>query len=426
MSSIARILAMVVAASIVPSPAFAAPSLAQQMRALQQQLQQLEKKSARDERRIKQLERSGHVSEPRAVPAFSVNSAPVTQPHVVEAAAIAPAPIAPAPEVPHATYGATAPPAAAVKAVYQQQNALFNKGLTLTPSAAYTYGDNRFFTLNGFMALGAIFLGNIDVSRQQSSVYEPNLNVAYAVSNRLQFDATVPFVYRSSTFSSQGAQSSTAQTSARTVNSGALGDINAGLYYELPRSSLGGPATVLSAHVTMPTGVSPYGIKVYQDSFNNNLSYVNSLPTGQGAWGVQVGATMIKTLDPAVVFGGVTLGYNFAGHYRDISPYDGTTQPGSVQPGSSLSFDAGTAFSLNDRLSTSFSFQDSVVGSLRERPDGQPWSSVVGSALNAAVFNIGATYAVSKDVSYQVVLGIGVTQDAPNFQVNLRVPHFIP
>lgn len=422
---VVRVLALIAAISMVPYPALAGqPTLRQQMQSLQRQVRRLEKRSARDERRIRELEGrppAGIAPAAPASPVFRAASAPVIRPQAREAALAMPAPV-----VPQTTYGATAPPAAAVKAVYEQQNALFKKGLTLTPATAYTYGDNRFFTLNGFMALGAIFLGSIDVSRQQSSLYEPNVNVAYAVSNRLQFDTTVPFVYRSSTFSSQGAQSSSAQTSARTVNSGALGDINVGAYYELPRTTLGGAATVLNAHVTMPTGLSPYGIKVYQDSFNNNLSYVNSLPTGQGAWGVQFGATMIKTLDPAIVFGGVTLGYNFAKHYGDISPYPGTTQPGSVQPGAAMSFDLGTAFSLNDRMSTSFSFQDSVVGSLRERPDGQPWSSVVGSALNAAVFNIGATYAVNKNVSYQVVLGIGVTQDAPNFQVNLRVPHFIP
>jgi len=430
------------AAMVLPTPVLADQTLAQQVHALQLQMQHLAKENARERQRIKALERSRQqnelpqISSPNVVTAEPAvyQSTPSyldplpSQNHYVEASApltsaahlIAPPPIAPQ------TYGKAAPTANAVKAVYQQENALFSKGLTLTPAATYTYGDNRFFTLNGFMALGAIFLGNINVSRQQNSLYEPNLNIAYGASNRLQFDATIPFVYRSSMYSSQGAQSSSAQISERNTHSGSIGDVNFGLYYQLAQHSLGSPATILSAHITAPTGITPYGIKVYQDTTNNNLSYVESLPTGQGAWGLQVGATMIKTLDPAVVFGGVNLAYNLPQHYNDISPYVGMTQPGTVQPGGSLSFTIGTAFSLNDRMSTSFSFQDSMVQPLRERPDGMPWTNVVGSALNAAVFNIGATYAVSKNLSYQTVLAIGLTQDAPNFQLTFRVPHVVP
>ena len=438
-----RYLAVVLSSAMVlPAPALAEQTLAQQVHALQLQMQHLAKENARDRQRIKALERSrqqnesSQMSSPNVVTAEPAvyQSTPSyldplpSQNHYVEASApstsaahlIAPPPIA------QQTYGKAAPTANAVKAVYQQENALFSKGLTLTPAATYTYGDNRFFTLNGFMALGAIFLGNINVSRQQNALYEPNLNIAYGASNRLQFDATVPFVYRSSMYSSQGAQSSTAQISERSTHSGSIGDVNFGLYYQLAQHSLGSPATILSAHITAPTGISPYGIKVYQDTTNNNLSYVEALPTGQGAWGLQLGATMIKTLDPAVVFGGVNLAYNLPQHYNDISPYVGITQPGTIQPGGSLSFTIGTAFSLNDRMSTSFSFQDSMVQPLRERPDGLPWTNVVGSALNAAVFNIGATYAVSKNLSYQTVLAIGLTQDAPNFQLTFRVPHVVP
>jgi hypothetical protein len=415
--------AAALALSLLPAPVVAGQSEAQQIRALQKEMHTLQQQNARDRARISALERHAH----RRAAIFTAPTAP---PHVQAFAATAPAAPAPAPAsaamVQAPTYGATAPPPTAVKAVYQEQNAMFNRGWTVTSGGTYTYGDNRFFTLNGFMALGAIFLGNINVSRQESSVYEPNLNLAYAPSRRLEYDVTVPFIYRSSTFSSLGAQTSSAQTSAVSSQSGAIGDVNAGFYYQLPRRTLGGPATVLNMHVTAPTGISPYGIKVYQSTGNDNLSFVNELPTGQGAWGMQVGATMIQTIDPAVIFGGINVGYNFPAHYRDISTVPDVVQPGTIQPGGSVTLTLGTAFSLNDRMSTSFSFQDGIVGSLRERYDGQPWSSIIGSNLNEAVFNIGTSYAVTKDVSYQLVLGIGLTQDAPNFQVSFRVPHFIP
>lgn len=325
--------------------------------------------------------------------------------------------------VPQTQLGQPGPAQQSVQSVYEQQNALFTKGLTITPGATYTYGDNRFFTLNGFMALGAIFLGNIDVSRQQNSVFTPTMNLTYGINKRLQLDMTVPFVVRQSTYSSAGAQSSSQQVSEKEVKNAGLGDVNFGFFYQLRQRRLDAPIVVVNAHVTAPTGTTPYGIKVVQDSSNNNLSYVKSLPTGVGVWNASAGASVIKTVDPAILFAGVNYYYNFPGHYKDISPYEGTTTPGTVQPGNALSFSLGTAFSLNDRMSATFSFQDTMVGSERLRADGAPWQSVGGSSMNAGVFNIGTTYAINRHVSWQMMLGIGVTHDAPNFQLSMRFPH---
>ncbi len=319
--------------------------------------------------------------------------------------------------------GKQGPTQGSVQGVYEQQNALFTKGLTITPGATYTYGDNRFFTLNGFMALGAIFLGNINVSRQQNTVFTPNVNLTYGASKRLQFDLTVPFVVRSANYSSAGAQGSSQTVTERVIKTGGIGDINAGFFYQLPQKRLNSPIVVVNGHVTVPTGSMPYGIKIVQDSGNDNISFPTGLPTGVGVWNVSGGASIIKTVDPAILFAGVNYYYNIQRHFKDISPYQGTTTPGQVAPGNALSVSFGTAFSLNDRMSATFSFQDTMVGSERLHGDGGPWQTVGGSSMNAAMFNVGTTYAINHHTSWQAMLGIGVTHDAPSFQFSMRFPH---
>jgi hypothetical protein len=274
------------------------------------------------------------------------------------------------------------------------------------------------------MALGSIFLGNINVSRQESSVFSPNVNLTYGVNKRLQFDMTIPFELRQTTYVSAGADQSSAQISQSTVKNGGIGDVNAGFYYQLRQHSLSAPTVVVNAHFTAPTGTVPYGIKIVRDQHpNDNLSFAKNLPTGQGVWGVSAGATVMKQFDPAILFAGANVYYNFAAHYRDISPYPNTIQPGSVKPGNALSVSLGTAFALNDKMSASFAFQDSMVGSTAVRGDGSLWQTVGGSSFNAGVFNIGVTYAVNSHTSWQTMLGIGVTHDAPSFQLSVRVPH---
>lgn len=412
------------AVSLVPSPVPAAQtrSLQAQMHAMQLRLNALEQ----------QVNKLKHSRAPRTVsrraasrPAFAWKYSGTAYPKfAVDRSASIPPPSGSGASSDGNSFGQQAPTQNSVNSVYEEQNALFRKGLTITPGATYTYGDDRFFTLNGFLALGAIFLGNIDVSRQQSSVFSPNVNLTYGVNKRLQFDMTVPFEIRSTTYVSAGADQSAAQVSQRTIKSGGIGDINAGVYYQLRSRSLSAPKVVLNAHFTAPTGSSPYGIKIARDDHpNDNISYAERLPTGQGVWGVSAGATVMKQYDPVILFAGGNVYYNFSRHYADISPYQGTVQPGSVKPGNAVSFTFGTAFSLNDRMSTSFSFQDSMVDAAALRADGGPWQTVGGSSFNAAVFNIGLTYAENKNVSWQTLLGIGVTHDAPSFQLSIRVPH---
>jgi hypothetical protein len=429
-------------ALLAPAGARASNSTAdmeKQILALKHQMDLLARQNAAQQHRIEQLERRvvAHAAPKRTQRHHArraIAAAPVKPPALSPVAQFASETTMtqPAPEPAQQQQqqqggsgyiGKQGPTQGSVQTVYEQQNALFNKGLTITPGVTYTYGDSRFFTLNGFMALGAIFLGNINVSRQQNSVVSPNVNLTYAPNKRMQFDMTVPFVLRESSYSSAGAQDSSQQVSERTVRTAGIGDINAGLFYQLPQRRLNGPIVVLNGHVTIPTGSTPYGIKVAQDANNSNISYASTLPTGIGVWAVSAGASVIKTLDPAILFAGVNAYYPIQKHFSDISPYQGTVQPGQVAPGSALSLSVGTAFSLNDKMSATFSFQDTVVGSERIHGDGGPWQTVGGSSMNAGVFNIGTTYSINHHESWQAMLGIGVTQDAPNFQFSMRFPH---
>jgi hypothetical protein len=439
---------LVVIALVVPNVAFAGTSTAdleKQILALKRQMEVLSRENAVQQRKIDRLEHRMAAAPAKTIkkPRIKVVAKHSTMtPSTARSVGFSSTPIAqfanettgmpkngyqpPATtetQSPSTSIGKQGPAQGSVQSVYEQQNALFTKGLTITPGATYTYGDNRFFTLNGFMALGAIFLGNINVSRQQNTVFTPNINLSYGASKRLQFDMTVPFTMRSSTYSSAGAQNSSQQVTEATVKNAGLGDINAGFFYQLPQRRLNGPIVVVNGHVTAPTGSQPYGIKVVQAASNDNLSYAKGLPTGAGVWGVSAGASIIKTVDPAILFAGATVFYNIQKHFSDISPYQGTTTPGTIAPGSALSLNIGTAFSLNDRMSATFGFQDTIVGSERLRADNGPWQTVGGSSVNAAVFNIGTTYAINHHTSWQAMLGIGVTHDAPSFQFSMRFPH---
>ena len=206
------------------------------------------------------------------------------------------------------------------------------------------------------------------------------------------------------------------------IYTNALGDVQVGDFYQISRETARTPSIVLSEHVSIPTGRPAYGIKLLTDASNSNLMYPGAFPTGSGVFGLQVGASFVKTTDPAIWFGGVNYYLNTRRHFNDLSATPGQVTPGIAQPGNSFEYSLGTAFALNEAASLSFSFTDTISNAIQLQPDGSPISSVIGSNTNAAVLGVGTGFALSPNQSVITQLGIGLTQDAPNFQLSIRFP----
>jgi hypothetical protein len=152
-----------------------------------------------------------------------------------------------------------------------------------------------------------------------------------------------------------------------------------------------------------------------------NLFVPDTLPTGSGVWSGSIGISALKTLDPLIVFANASLLYSPEASFDDIDEAEGD-QPGDVNLGEALQYGAGVAFALNDRSSLSFSYTQRIGERATLRREGGDWAPVVGSGANVAAFNMGATFAVTPKTSLLAAISIGLTADAPDFTIGLRVP----
>ena len=195
-------------------------------------------------------------------------------------------------------------PAQSVSNLYDEASGFFGGGkFSVETGLTYTHYDTRALTLNGFLALDSIFLGNINLDRIKADNWTLDLTARYNMDQRWQFDINVPIVYRESTYSSGGAGGAGPVTSDATVTRDpAIGDVNVGIAYKFLDESENLPDAVLTLRVKAPTGKDPYGIKLVEDPTNNNLSVPESLPTGNGVWAITPGISLVKTFDPAVLF----------------------------------------------------------------------------------------------------------------------------
>lgn len=317
-------------------------------------------------------------------------------------------------------------PAQSVSNLYNEASGFFGNGkFSVETGITYARYDARQLTLNGFLALDSIFLGNINLDRIKSDSWTLDLTGRYNVDNRWQFDLNVPVVYRDSTYQSAGAGNDATATSEGSVTRDpTIGDVNFGVAYKFLDETPTLPDAVVSVRVKAPTGKEPFGIKLVRQPTNDNLYLPESLPTGNGVWSVTPGISLVKTFDPAVLFGSLSYTHNFEDSFDDISSDVNQKVGGKVRLGDSFQFGVGVAFALNEKMSMSFSVSDLVQRKSKLKPDGGDWQSVVSSDANAGYFNVGMTIAASDNLTIVPNLAIGMTDDAPDFTFSLKFPYY--
>ena len=320
------------------------------------------------------------------------------------------------------------PTSRSVEDVLQQQHVLFNQPLTLEIGLNYARYDRKQLTLNGFLALDAIFLGSIAVEDVASDTFTYIFAARKGITRDLSASIEVPLVQRWTTYQKGGAGGSAAAVAEASVGGDVVvGDVTAGASYRLFPETPTRPEIALYTSVGIPTGQAPYGIpwNVLERGNDNFIQFAvpTKQPSGQGVWSINLGASMLKTLDPAILFANAGVTHTFSKHFADLDNSSNTISPGSVDLGNAFNYGVGVAFALNERMSLSMSFSERLNGSARIRPDATGvWEKIIGSDGNAATLGIGMTYALSERMTFVGNLGIGLTPDAPDFSITAKLP----
>lgn len=326
-------------------------------------------------------------------------------------------------------------PSQSVENVLQEEHTLFANKWTIDASLNYTHYDRKQLVLDGFLALDAIFLGDISIDDVESDIISLDFGARYNLTDRWQLGVRVPFLSRFSTYTKNTtADEDVAQADVDTTFE--LGDIELSSYYKLVQETERWPDTVWNVRLKAPTGKDPYGIKNVENEYVDTNgtaddsddtiifhTYPSELPTGSGLWALSTGFSFVKTTDPAILFANIEYTHQFANSFDDISSEAGVTQPGDVRLGDSLAYGLGIAFALNDRTSLSFAFSQRLQEEAEIKYEGESWDTVSGSDGNAATFSTGVTYALGRKSAISTSVGIGLTPDAPDFSLSVKFPY---
>ncbi len=166
-------------------------------------------------------------------------------------------------------------------------------------------------------------------------------------------------------------------------------------------------STTFFATLTTKTGVSPYEIDVREQ-----------LSTGSGYYSVSAGASVSRVLDPVVVFGSLSASWNLP--ERDLQQVRGARLLLELEPGMGLSGSAGFAYSLSYDISLSISAQLSYSDeTILTFSDG---TRAVAQDQMSGFLSMSLGTRVSDTTIINTSLGIGLTEDTPDFSIGLSLP----
>jgi hypothetical protein len=231
-------------------------------------------------------------------------------------------------------------------------------------------------------------ISTVSDQRQRNDGLELAATARLGLPWRSQLQVRVPFSWKQQASAlGDGTQISDDETH--------LGDVELELSHQFLLENGARPALIGAVSWRFPTGSDPF------------KSSVANIASGGGTHQVSARITALKTIDPLVLF--TTLSYT-----ANLSRHESF---GRVHPGDAIDWQLGGLLAVSPETSLSFGFAQQFR--FRTSVDS---TSIPGSDGVAAVAQLGIDQMLSSRTLLDVSLGIGVTRDAPDYQLKVSVP----
>ena len=319
-----------------------------------------------------------------------------------------------------------------VAQIFDQPGVLTPRGrFVLEPSLQLGYSATDRVALVGYTVIPAILIGLIDVRQVKTTSGVATLTGRFGLSDRMEIEAKVPYVYINSDTVSREIFTGSAQDNVFNADGSGIGDAELTLRYQLNRGGVDRPFYVGWLRYKSRTGKDPF--EVVTDCVTRCVANATGtglpleLPTGSGFEAIQPGITFLFPSDPIVFFGSLSYLHNFERHDVSRTVLTGapegfpqtTTEPlGDVKAGDIVGFNIGLGLALNEKASISMGLDTSLIG--KTQMDGEDAPGAVRMILGTLV--LGGSYRFSDRVNLNVALGVGVTRDTPDMMLTARLP----
>ena len=281
-------------------------------------------------------------------------------------------------------------------------------------SLEYVNTTSNVFTFNGVQVAEVVFIGVTNATTAKRQVLQDSNRFRLGITNSLEADFRVPYVYRNDTTSETNTSTNT--TTRTTIEGDGIGDIDGGLAYQINRGKDGWPFLVGNVRYKANNADGPFDV-----SYDAN-SVAEKLPTGTGYHSVEGSLTAIKVSDPAVLFSNLGYVHNFS---DEVNKTFGNTKVIELSPGDAINASAGLGFSINPETSFTLGYKHSYVlptTQYNQKVSTGEFSESESDSASVGALLVGASYRFSPITSLNMNVEVGATREAPDVRVGLRIP----
>lgn len=292
--------------------------------------------------------------------------------------------------------------------------------LVLEPEFQYSHESINRMTFEGVEVLSTLLIGVFTAQDVDRDNYTASLTGRLGFTDRLELEMKVPYVYRDESNRVTVSEVDPDFTLDRELSNDALGDIELAAHYQFNRGLDGMPYFIGNLRYKSTTGEGPFDIR--RNSAGNPLE----LSTGTGFHSIEPSITMLLPSAPAVYF--ANLGYVF--HLEDsvdqrLTNDDEDLFIGDVDPGDAVRLSFGMAYSINPRTSFTLGYKNDFIGKTETEYVNNNTGTITrvsSNTLNVGSLLLGWSYQMNPDVSINLGLELGITEDAPDTTLTLRMP----
>jgi hypothetical protein len=312
-----------------------------------------------------------------------------------------------------------------VAPLFEQPGVLTQKGkYVLEPALQFGYSSSNRVALVGYTIIPALLIGLIDVREVKRNTFTASLSARTGLSNRLEVELKVPYVYRSDATVSREIFTGTAVDNAFGTSGKAIGDVELAARYQLNAGGPDKPYYIGGLRFKSRTGRDPFSVVTdcTKRCIGENVTGTGlplQLPTGSGFYSLQPSLTWLFPTDPAIFFGSVSYIHTFKRSNVSRLILDGEHEPiGELAPGGVIGFNFGMGLALNDKASLSIGYDHSSIARMRQ--NGAPVPGSVRTQLGTLL--VAYSYRLSDKKTLNISIGAGVTRDTPDVSLTVRLP----
>jgi hypothetical protein len=293
------------------------------------------------------------------------------------------------------------PPRSALEQILIERGGLLLRPgqLEIEPTLEYGFFSTRRINVSGFSILPTLIIGVLETEKVERTVLDGALTLRLGIFRDFQVEARMRYGYIEDDL--------TTETTEVTRSNSGIGDVEAALSYQLFRERGLIPDMILSVRGRFPTG---------DDGFGGNP---NKPALGSGFYGVQGSMTVVKAVDPAALFATALYSHNFS---RTVRLQRGDQFETEITPGDSFGYQLGIGIGLTPELALNLRFEQRILFDTKTKEPGSSQRTVNGSGLNVATIFFGVYWSLTRHLSVDTSVGVGLTEDSPDFIVRLAFP----